>query len=70
MSREFTVISKQLDRKAKEATIKVQDNYGNIETVTIAPCYESFQQWGAATEVLWFTLPIAERLVKTKFKKF
>ena len=38
------------------------------ERKDLEPCYESYQQYGASTSVLSFTLPIAERLVRSNFK--
>lgn len=66
MNNDFKIISKSLNLKKKIATVKVAE--GKIRhTVKIEPCYESYMQWGAGTDVLWFTLPIAERLAKNNF---
>lgn len=49
--------------------LKVKDNYKRTQTVYIVPCYDSYEQYGATTDVLWFTLPIAEILTKTNYFK-
>ena len=49
--------------------LKVEDQFKTIQTVFIEPCYESYEQYGATTDVLWFTLPIAEKLAKTNYFK-
>lgn len=63
-------ISTFLYKNEKKARVKVMRKGGSIATVYIEPCYESYEQYGAETDVLWHTLPIAERLVETNFKSF
>lgn len=46
--------------------LKVQTDHG-VETVNIIPCYDSWEQYGASNEVLYFTMPIAQELVSTPY---
>ena len=54
-------------KNEKKARVKVKDEQNRIHTVYIEPCYESFMQWGANTDVLWHTVELAEQLVKNDF---
>jgi glutathionylspermidine synthase len=47
--------------------LKLIDNYNKKQTVFIEPCYESYEQYGATTDVLWKTIDIAEWLPKTNY---
>jgi hypothetical protein len=70
MKKDFVILFKELDTENEKATIVVQDSNLNKHTVYIVPCYDAFEQYGAGTDVMWFTLPIARKLVRNKFKKF
>ena len=54
-------------KNEKKARVKVQDEQKRTHTVYIEPCYESFEQYGANTEVLWHTVELAEQLVENDF---
>lgn len=47
--------------------LKVIDRFGRIQTVYIEPCHESYEQYGATTDVLWKTIDVAEWLPKTNY---
>ena len=58
------------NKRLKRATVVVHEktSWGKfVHRVRIEPCHESFEQYGAPVAVLRKTLPIAERLVRTKF---
>jgi len=55
-------------KREKKVRVKVGRNNGTIATVYIEPCYESYEQYGAEADVLWHTLPLAEKLVETNFE--
>jgi len=47
-------------KKGRKIIVRIKE--GNIvHKVTIEPCYESWQQYGAPQEVLKRTVPIAEK---------
>ena len=51
-----------------EPKLRLKVKKGSVlHTVFIEPIYESYEQYGARTEILWFTLPIAEKMVKTNY---
>lgn len=47
--------------------LKVKDDYNRTQTVYIEPCCESYEQYGATTDVLWHTIDVAEWLAKTNY---
>jgi len=61
-------ISVKLYKSKKKAKVEVETNNGMKETVYIEPCHGSYEQYGANTDVLWHTLPIAEQLVENNFE--
>ena len=51
-----------------EPKLRLKVKKGSIlHTVFIEPLFESYQQYGAYTDILWFTLPIAEKMASTKY---
>ena len=72
----YRVLSTMIFQRQKKCKVVVGEKLLNPKTnryktikhvVYIEPCYESYQQYGAPTDVLWFTLPIAEKLVELDF---
>ena len=47
--------------------LKVERANKTIATIYIEPCYESWEQYGAENKVLFYTMPIAERLASTRY---
>lgn len=51
-----------------EPKVRLKLKEGNRKhTVYIEPCHESYQQYGATTDVLWKTIKVAEWLPKTNY---
>lgn len=48
------------NKRGRKIKVKVQEGR-IVHNVTIEPLYESFQQYGSREEVLWKTMPIAEK---------
>ena len=77
MNNKYLIIDKKLFARQKKAKITIGEKWYNSTTkrtktlkhiVYIEPCQDSYEQYGATPDVLYFTLPIANKLVKTNFK--
>ena len=51
--------------KLKEWTFRLEDDNGREITIEGRPLYGSFEQWGATSEELCYTMPLCRALIET-----
>lgn len=48
--------------KITKVVVTVVDDNNKEHEVTIEPCHESYQQYGASKDILWYTVDLAEAI--------